>query len=201
MGWFSHDSEEARYHDEVLYLRRSKGLGSDDALSTSSFITKPNPLMRLWAVPLRSTLLMNMRSTSNRVASPSTTPRPRNFCKLPSTNCPRQRSAKPRHVYSAGFSGAFIDREAETHGVRCEDPVAITLPIKHSHSSTSSRERRQNTMVRLSLQPTRCVTNNSYQQIYSQEEGREGLRKQLLLGVNAMRITVFPLCTRCIKMK
>ena len=32
-------------------------------------------------------------------------------------------------VCSAGFSGAFIDREVETRGVRREDLLAITLPV------------------------------------------------------------------------
>lgn len=28
MGWFGDDSQEAQYHDQVLHLRRSKGLGA-----------------------------------------------------------------------------------------------------------------------------------------------------------------------------
>lgn len=44
-------------------------------------------------------------------------------------------------IFSAGFAGAFIDREVESRGVRREDLAAITSN-SHAHSSITSTKRK-----------------------------------------------------------
>ena len=181
MGLYN-GSKEQDLHDQVLGLPRSQSFESHLLItlylpSSTRARTSPKSLMNFWAVPLHSTLPRNTRNTSPRTVHLQPTPNPRNSCKSPSANCLRcPIILNYAHFRSSGFTGAFLDREIETKGVRSEYLVVTTLPIHsaHAYSSASSTERRLSMKVCPSL--SLIALTICADKFYSQEEDRVGLR-------------------------
>lgn len=136
MGWFHHqESDEGQAYQQVPSSHRrhrptsltvvaqfqesdNKAELSHEVISGAAAyeVRLSSYLHNLVDLPVSFfRLRRRMRTTSRRTASPAHTLRPRRFC----TPHPSPSRLPGAYVaFSAGFAGAFIDRELETRGVR-----------------------------------------------------------------------------------